>query len=72
MDAERLRHYQDSNLRGISMGACQCNQCRHVSDNGMTCAAFPQGIPIPILSGKVQHTKPYPGDHGIRFEPRES
>jgi hypothetical protein len=32
------------------------------------CAAFPDGIPIPIQANKHDPSKPYPGDHGIRFE----
>lgn len=34
-----------------------------------TCAAFPRGIPEPILLGEADHRRPYPGDHGIRFTP---
>lgn len=33
-----------------------------------TCAAFPDGIPDEIWRGDNDHTKPYPGDNGIRFE----
>ena len=32
------------------------------------CKAFPDGIPYEITYGDNDHTKPYPGDHGIQFE----
>ncbi len=49
-----------------------CKHMRTVVKNGkMTCDAFPDGIPDEILTAKVDHYKPYPGDHGIQFEPRE-
>lgn len=33
------------------------------------CKAFPKGIPFSILRGEFDHTKPYEGDNGVRFEP---
>ena len=50
----------------------QCDACIHLnresSYNPMRCDAFPDGIPMPIQANKHDHSKPYPGDHGIRFE----
>jgi hypothetical protein len=37
--------------------------CKHV------CKAFPDGIPDEIWRGDNDHKKPYPGDHGIQYEP---
>ena len=45
-----------------------CFPCRNYLREH-TCKAFPDGIPREILDGEVKHTKPYPGDHGIQFEP---
>lgn len=46
----------------------QCITCAHYRLFG-ECAAFPQGIPDEIFTGRHNHTEPYPGDNGIRFEP---
>lgn len=37
-----------------------CLFCKHLdrSSNGMKCAAFPTKIPLPIVSGEVEHTQP--------------
>ena len=49
-----------------------CIRCRHrrpgVHDK---CDAFPDGIPIAILTDEHDHHLPYPGDHGMQFEPVE-
>lgn len=47
-----------------------CRHCRHLHflDGARICDAFPDGIPKPIWNGENDHTKPYPGDHGIQFE----
>ena len=57
----------DSSIAYISIDAGKCNRCRHVSNDGLTCEAFPEGIPAEILTGKHDHTKAFPGDGGIRF-----
>lgn len=45
-----------------------CGRCKHKHLGKPTCAAFPGGIPEAFLTGEKQHTTPYPGDNGIRFE----
>ena len=45
----------------------QCVFCRHCHlPAAATCDAYPEGI----LQRGLDHRKPYPGDHGIRFEPK--
>lgn len=50
-----------------------CLKCRHYhkgeAQEGFTCTAFPDGIPDAIYEGENNHTRPYPGDNGIQFEP---
>lgn len=52
-----------------------CVDCKHLAPDGregmFRCEAFPGGIPESILLARAGHRKPYPGDHGIRFEPRD-
>jgi hypothetical protein len=50
------------------MTPIQCATCRHYRKVGR-CKAYPDGIPEELLTGAVQHDKPYKGDNGIRFEP---
>ena len=54
-----------------------CFSCRHLQIDRpmrepMACAAFPAGIPREIYTSQVDHDIPYPGDNGLRFEPREN
>jgi hypothetical protein len=52
-----------------------CLMCKHLSleskEKGMRCTAFPLGIPEPILLMDHDHHKPYSGDHGIQFVPKD-
>jgi hypothetical protein len=47
----------------------QCATCKHAKPD-LACKAFPDGIPAAILTGAFDHTEEYPGDGGIRYEPR--
>jgi hypothetical protein len=48
----------------------QCFNCKHYWGIG-GCEAYPDGIPDAIVTGIHDHTKPFPGDNGIRFNRAE-
>lgn len=51
-----------------------CTLCKHFRDvvfAHATCDAYPDGIPPAVLSWEQDHRIPFPGDHGILFEPRD-
>lgn len=50
-----------------------CLNCKHFQKPKkggelFKCKAFPNGIPMELLTGEVAHTRPYSGDKGVRFE----
>jgi hypothetical protein len=45
----------------------QCATCQHWTA-GLSCQAFPAGIPAAILEGRHDHRRPFEGDRGIRYE----
>ncbi len=44
-----------------------CVTCAHLG-NGLTCKAFPDGIPDVIRTGEADHRESFPGDHGILYK----
>lgn len=63
------RHYTNKELYERGLLIPHCGNCGH-HDGFLGCAAFPEGIPFPILAGGLDHLEPRPGDGGIRYEPR--
>jgi hypothetical protein len=46
-----------------------CLNCKHLHTRGVSCDAYPAGIPFDILSGETAHDRPLAGDNGIQYEP---
>ena len=53
------------------MAGFNCMLCKHLNKDGISCDAFPDVIPQDILANVFDHRKPWPGDNGILFEPKE-
>ena len=54
-----------------TMKKANCLKCKHLEEDEVSCKAFPLVIPRDILMARVEHDKPYKGDNGIQFEPKE-
>jgi len=48
----------------------QCQFCRHYW-GARYCEAYKEGIPEEVFLGEHDHTEPFPGDGGTRYEPIE-
>ena len=48
----------------------QCCICKHEREFG--CDAYLDGIPYDLAADIHDHRQPYPGDHGIRWEPKDA
>lgn len=46
----------------------QCTFCTHRSPDATKCKAFPSGIPTELLYNEHDHSLPYEGDKGIRYQ----
>ena len=57
----------DAERDGGSFYAPLCLTCKHKLDIH-TCKAYPDGIPVAIIIGDVDHHHPYVGDHLVTYE----
>lgn len=61
----------------MSLYAPYCLYCKHMDretllrGGPLRCTAYPDRVPGEIHEGVERHLDPYPGDHGIQFEPKE-
>jgi hypothetical protein len=71
MSGRRLPTTIDDSDRYYFGSSPICRECRHrIGHDYLACSAFPDRIPREIWNGERDHTTPYPGDHGVRFEPK--
>jgi hypothetical protein len=69
-DFELAAQLQEALAHWAPSAEADCILCRHLSQSGgMTCTAFPDGIPWEIQSGAFEHHQPHPRDRGIRYAP---
>ncbi len=66
-----MQRFGDNSLKFITLDEGICHKCRYLHSDGMSCMAYPDGIPEDILIGKIDHTEPQPDDNGIQFKPRQ-
>ncbi len=67
-----MRRLDDSDPQEIES---LCPTCAHLIGSGMTCAAFPKGIPVIILLGAYDHHLSYDfeglSDEGLTYVPKD-
>jgi hypothetical protein len=64
-----MTNISDDDIDELYVDCVACRWVLEPIDNVATCKAFPDGIPLNILKGKVGHIRPIDGDHGIQFAP---
>lgn len=63
------KFYVDGNQLEETIVHSQCGDCAHFYADGI-CDAFPDAIPVKLVLNQHDHRHPYPGDNGIRWQPR--
>lgn len=55
---------------GSEVVLSQCVRCSRKHKTQPTCEAFPEGIPVVILTNQHDHRTLYDGDGGLMFQPK--
>ena len=64
-------HSDKFTISPVGLVVTQCLLCDHMSRiGGLVCRAFPGRIPTEIVENRADHSEPFEGDDGIRFNPR--
>ena len=67
---ERILDRQSKAMKN-RMSGFSCTLCKHLHKDQISCTAFPDVIPHDIRADVFDHRKPFRGDHGIQFEPKD-
>lgn len=70
-DERKKKNETRFTAEALEVSTSQCHSCKHWKKGTLTCKAYPDGIPVGFFTGEYDHTKTYPGDHGILYEPME-
>ena len=59
-------------MRGPAPICLDCTRFHADDRDALTCDAFTKAIPEAIIFSEHDHREPFPGDHGIQFEPQDA
>jgi len=54
----------DDRHQDFAMYKSQCGRCKHLDSIELSCKAFPKGVPMALLSGKISHDLVLPNQIG--------
>lgn len=68
----RVAEQEEIVVDGFGEQCWSCTRFHAHRFEGNFCDAYPAlgGVPPEILTGRVSHDEPYPGDHGLTRDPK--